>query len=108
MTEALLALEDGTVVKGEGIGAEGISQGELVFTTSFTGYEEALTDPSYKGQNLMFTYPLIGNYGFHYRSAQSETIQAEGVVVREACKSPSHRDSKISLDNYLRENGSRG
>ncbi len=108
MSKALLALEDGTTVAGKGLGKPGISTGELVFTTTFTGYEESLTDPSYKGQNLMFTYPLIGNYGFHYRSAQSESIQAEGVVVREACKSPSHRDSKISLDNYLRENGSRG
>jgi len=65
--KAALGLEDGTFVKGEGLGVEGIVQGELVFTTSTTGYEEALTDPSYKGQILMFTYPLIGNYGCQRR-----------------------------------------
>ena len=58
--KAVLALEDGTVVEGEGFGAEGTAVGELVFATSFTGYEEALTDPSYKGQILLLTYPLTG------------------------------------------------
>ncbi len=108
MTKAQLALEDGTVVTGEGLGTPGISAGELVFTTTFTGYEESLTDPSYRGQNLMFTYPLIGNYGFSGLSAQSDSVQAEGVVVKEACPSPSHRHAQSSLTNYLLENGSRG
>ncbi|MFW6049314.1 MAG: glutamine-hydrolyzing carbamoyl-phosphate synthase small subunit [Candidatus Bipolaricaulota bacterium] len=108
MTQAQLALEDGTVVTGEGLGVPGISAGELVFTTTFTGYEESLTDPSYRGQNLMFTYPLIGNYGFSGLSAQSDSVQAEGVVVKEACGSPSHRHSKSSIHDYLLDNGSRG
>ena len=60
--KALLCIEDDTVVEGKGFGAPGTSWGELVFTTTYTGYEESLTDPSYKGQILMFTYPLIGNY----------------------------------------------
>lgn len=108
MTKAQLALEDGTIITGSGLGAPGISRGELVFTTTFTGYEESLTDPSYKGQNLMFTYPLIGNYGIAGKTAQSGSIQAEGIVVNEACSIPSHRHSKYSLDGYLRENDSRG
>ncbi len=61
--KAVLGLEDGTYVVGEGFGKEGVTRGELVFATPYTGYEEALTDPSYKGQILLFTYPLIGNYG---------------------------------------------
>lgn len=108
MNKALLALEDGTVLRGEGIGAEGVSQGELVFTTSFTGYEEALTDPSYKGQNLMFTYPLIGNYGVQEENPQSNSIKAEGMVAREVYADPDHPMSKESLDRYLTRKGSRG
>ncbi|MFP4633116.1 MAG: carbamoyl-phosphate synthase domain-containing protein, partial [Halobacteriales archaeon] len=90
MTEmqAYLALEDGTVVEGEGHGAPGEVQGELVFTTQYTGYEESLTDPSYAFQMLMFTYPLIGNYGVDPESFQSEGIQAEACIAREFSTSP--------------------
>lgn len=108
VNKALLALEDGTVLQGKGIGIEGVSQGELVFTTSFTGYEEALTDPSYKGQNLMFTYPLIGNYGVQGENPQSDSIKAQGMVAREVCRTPDHAKSQESLDGYLARKNSRG
>jgi carbamoyl-phosphate synthase small subunit len=103
--KAILALEDGTVVEGEGFGAEGTAVGELVFATSFTGYEEALTDPSYKGQILMLTYPLIGNYGVSGAQFQSEGIKVEGFVVRERCDFPSHYRSTRSIDEFLKQEG---
>lgn len=106
--KAVLGLEDGTFVKGEGLGVEGIVQGELVFTTQYTGYEEALTDPSYKGQILMFTYPLIGNYGISGETFQSDGMQAEGLVVREACDHPSHHRSSRSIYEFLRDEGKSG
>lgn len=87
--EAYLALEDGTVVEGEGHGVPGEVQGELVFTTQYTGYEESLTDPSYAFQMLMFTYPLIGNYGVDPESFQSDGIQAEACIAREFSTTPS-------------------
>jgi len=103
--KAILALEDGTVVEGEGWGAEGTALGELVFATPFTGYEEALTDPSYKGQILMPTYPLIGNYGVSGAKFQSEGIKVEGFVVREKCDFPSHYKSNRSIEQFLIEEG---
>jgi carbamoyl-phosphate synthase small subunit len=103
--KAVLALEDGTVVEGEGFGAEGTAVGELVFATSFTGYEEALTDPSYKGQILMLTYPLIGNYGVSGAQFQSDGIKVEGFVVRERCEFPSHYRSRRSIDEFLKQEG---
>lgn len=106
--QAILALEDGTILKGKGLGCPGISTGELVFTTSYTGYVEALSDPSYNGQVLMFAYPLIGNYGACEENMQSDSIKAEGVVVREACRNPSHRNSTKTIDEFLKENGTRG
>ncbi len=106
--KAVLGLEDGTFVKGEGLGIEGTVLGELVFTTQYTGYEEALTDPSYKGQILMFTYPLIGNYGISGETFQSSGMQAEGLVVREACDHPSHHRSRRSIYEFLRDEGKSG
>ncbi len=103
--KAILALEDGTVVEGEGWGAEGTALGELVFATPFTGYEEALTDPSYKGQILMFTYPLVGNYGVSGAKFQSDGVKVEGFVVRERCDFPSHFKSKRSLNQFLQDEG---
>ena len=103
--KAILALEDGTVVEGEGWGAEGTALGELVFATPFTGYEEALTDPSYKGQILMPTYPLIGNYGVSGAKFQSDGIKVEGFVVREKCDFPSHYKSTRSIEQFLIEEG---
>ena len=87
--KAILALEDGTIVRGEGFGApDKTISGELVFNTGMTGYQESLTDPSYKGQILMMTYPLIGNYGINENNFESDRIQVEGYVVREFCKAP--------------------
>src|SRR3989337_2586841 len=99
--KAVLGLEDGTFVKG-------VVQGELVFTTQYTGYEEALTDPSYRGQILMFTYPLIGNYGVSGETFQSDRMQAEGLVVREACDHPSHHRSTRSIYEFLKDEGKSG
>ena len=103
--KAILALEDGTVVEGEGFGAEGTTTGELVFATPFTGYEEALTDPSYKGQILMLTYPLIGNYGVSGAQFQSDSIKVEGFVIREKCDYHSHYKSTRSIDEFLKDEG---
>ena len=105
MHNSVMGLEDGTIVYGRSVGAEGVVCGELVFTTQFTGYEEALTDPSYKGQILMFTYPLIGNYGVSGRKFQSDGIKAEAVVVREACPSPSHYTSQLTFREWLKKEG---
>ena len=99
--DAVLGLEDGTIVHGDGFGREGKVFGELVFTTQYTGYEEALTDPSYAGQILMFAYPLIGNYGVSGERFQSNGIKAEGLVVHEACPSPSHRLSRRSIYDFI-------
>ncbi len=108
LMDAVLGLEDGTVVFGRGFGAEATICGELVFTTQFTGYEEALTDPSYKGQILMFAYPLIGNYGVNPDSFQSGGMQAEGLVVREMCDHPSSYQQVLSIEEFLRQEGKPG
>ena len=103
MSEALLILADGTVIRGRGIGAEGDAIGELVFTTSLTGYEETLTDPSYNGQIILFTYTHIGNYGAWTCALESHRIWAEGVVVRSACRHPSNPKRKGTFYEFLRE-----
>jgi carbamoyl-phosphate synthase small subunit len=100
--KAVLGLEDGTFVVGKGFGVEGSSSGELVFTTQMTGYMEALTDPSYAGQILMFTYPLIGNYGADYQNFESPNVHAHGCVVREVCGAPT---TDPSVARYFEENG---
>jgi len=97
-----LVLEDGTAVRGAFFGARRRVFGELVFNTNMTGYTEALTDPSYRGQILMMTYPLIGNYGVDPETMESETIQPTGFVVREACAAPSHPRSSLGLADFLR------
>ena len=99
--EGSLVLEDGTVVRGAFFGAPRRILGELVFNTNMTGYTEALTDPSYRGQILMMTYPLIGNYGVNPESMESETIQPSGFVVKEACATPSHPRSTMDLAAFL-------
>ncbi|MFQ6137134.1 MAG: glutamine-hydrolyzing carbamoyl-phosphate synthase small subunit [Candidatus Hydrothermarchaeales archaeon] len=101
---ACLVLEDGTVVKGAGFGAEKEVLGEVVFNTSMSGYQEALTDPSYKGQILILTYPLVGNYGVNPDDFESEKIKVEGFVVREYCHFPSHRKGEKTIDEFLKEN----
>lgn len=101
--EAKLALEDGTIYKGEGFGYQTIKTGEVVFATGMTGYVESLTDPSYKGQILMSTYPLQGNYGISREWFQSEGIKAEGFIVRENNSYPSHSKSEKNLSEFLKE-----
>jgi carbamoyl-phosphate synthase small subunit len=86
-----------------GFGAETTSVGELVFNTSFCGYQEALTDPSYAGQILTLTYPLVGNYGVNSEDFESEKIQVDGFVVREVCREPQHMKSKENLDEFLEQ-----
>ncbi|MCO6041914.1 glutamine-hydrolyzing carbamoyl-phosphate synthase small subunit [Thermococcus alcaliphilus] len=111
--KAYLLLQDGTIIEGKGFGAEGVKFGEVVFTTSMVGYPESLTDPSYKGQILVMTYPLIGNYGVpskkikengipvHY---ESDKIQVEGYVVSKLMR-PSHWASEMSLEKWLKKEG---
>ncbi len=103
--KAALALEDGTYVEGRAFGAEKDAVGEIVFCTSMTGYVEALTDPSYRGQILMMTYPLIGNYGVCREDFESDGVKVEGFVVRELCRHPSNWRSEMSVDELLREYG---
>lgn len=100
--KAVLGLENGDFVVGEGFGVEGMLAGELVFTTQMTGYMEALTDPSYHGQILMFTFPLIGIYGVDRQNFQSKRIWARGCVVQEVCTSHIHHPS---LEEFFREEG---
>ena len=103
--DAVLVIEDGTVVRGVGFGARGTAFGELVFNTGMTGYQESLTDPSYAGQVLMFTYPMIGNYGINGYDFESRRVWPRAVAVREHCTTPSHRDSLHTLDAFLAEHG---
>ncbi len=101
--KAALALEDGTYVEGKAFGAEKDAEGEIIFCTAMTGYVEALTDPSYKGQILMMTYPLIGNYGVCTEDFESDGIHVEAFVVRELCKKPSNWRSEMTLDEFLKQ-----
>ena len=101
--EGLIYLEDGTVFKGRGFGARGTAVGELVFNTSMTGYQKILTDPSYKGQIITMTYPLIGNYGVSEIDNESDGIHAFGFVIKDLCDTPSNSNSVKSLDQWLRE-----
>ncbi len=100
---ACLVLEDGTIRSGAALGAARTVFGELVFTTEMTGYQESLTDPSYEGQILMFTYPMIGNYGVHPEDGESDRIWARGSVVLQACQEPYHPDGKKTLEGFLRD-----
>ncbi|MGC1454476.1 MAG: glutamine-hydrolyzing carbamoyl-phosphate synthase small subunit [Nitrospirota bacterium] len=105
MKKAVLALADGMVFEGHSFGAEGEASGEVVFNTSMTGYQEILTDPSYKGQIVTMTYPQIGNYGVNDEDVESARPYAEGFVVKEYLDFPSNWRAKKSLNEYLRENG---
>jgi len=103
--KAVLVLRDGSCFRGAGFGEEGVATGELVFNTGFCGYQETLTDPSYAGQILTFTYPLIGNYGVNSEDFESDRIHLHGVVVRELCETPQHMKMKESLDEFLKKFG---
>jgi carbamoyl-phosphate synthase small subunit len=100
--KAFLALEDGTVFQGNSFGIEGEIIGEIVFNTGMTGYQEVLTDPSYCGQIVTMTYPLIGNYGVNFEDIESSKPQVRGFIVREVCKTPSNWRSIESLNEYLK------
>lgn len=102
--KAFIALEDGTVFEGKSFGAGGEVTGEVVFNTSMTGYQEILTDPSYKGQIVTMTYPLIGNYGINPQDIESSKVQVEGFIVKELCRYPSNYRSCKNLEDYLKEN----
>ena len=99
--KAILVLEDGSVYEGHSFGAETTAYGEVVFSTSMTGYQEMLTDPSYAGQILVPTYPLIGNYGINESDFESRQIQVRGFAVREYCSQPSHWQSTRTLHEFL-------
>jgi len=111
--KAILLLEDGTFFIGKGFGATGKTSGEVVFSTSMVGYPEALTDPSYKGQILTLTYPLVGNYGVPPydlnfglpRYFESDCIQVQGLVIHELCHEPYHWASTRTLDKWLLDEG---
>jgi len=105
MRDAVLALADGRVFRGEAFGAPGEAAGEVVFNTSMTGYQEVLTDPSYRGQLVCMTYPLIGNYGINREDAESRRPWVDGFIVKEACAHPSSWRSQVSLPDYLAEHG---
>ncbi len=103
--KAILALEYGLVVEGRAVGAEGEASGELVFNTSMTGYQEILTDPSYAGQIITMTYPLIGNYGVNDEDVESRKPFCRGFVMHECCFEPSNYRAQGNLPDYLEQNG---
>ena len=105
MNKAMLALADGMVFEGTSFGAEGEAMGEVVFNTSMTGYQEILTDPSYKGQIVTMTYPQIGNYGVNDEDVESGKPYVEGFIVKEYLDIPSNWRMKRSLDQYLKQHG---
>ena len=100
---AHLVLEDGTVFTGESFGSHRQGWGEVVFNTTMTGYQEVLTDPSYAGQLITLTYPIVGNYGINRSDFESRRIQAAGLIVRQHCDLPSHSSSDMNLHAFLEE-----
>lgn len=104
MTKRLLILEDGTFFEGKAFGADVEKFGEVVFNTGMTGYQEILTDPSYCGQIVCLTYPLIGNYGINRDDFESITPSVHGLIVKEVCETPSNFRSQMTVDEYLKTN----
>jgi carbamoyl-phosphate synthase small subunit len=102
--KALIALEDGTVFAGRSFTGHGECVGEVVFNTSMSGYQEILTDPSYRGQIVAMTYPLIGSYGINYEDIESDRIQVSALLVREYQERPSNWRSRMILADYLKAN----
>jgi carbamoyl-phosphate synthase small subunit len=103
--EAVLVLRDGRAFRGEALGAEGEAAGEVIFNTAMSGYQEILTDPSYRGQIVTMTYPLIGNYGCNDEDVESRQPWVNGLIVKEASPYPSSWRGRISLDQYLKRHG---
>ncbi|HIE10752.1 MAG TPA: glutamine-hydrolyzing carbamoyl-phosphate synthase small subunit [Kiritimatiellae bacterium] len=108
MRTAIIALEDGRWFRARAFAGEGEYFGELVFNTSMTGYQEILTDPSYHGQIVTMTYPLIGNYGINREDVESAKVYAGGLVVSECSRIPSNWRSRVTLGEYLERNGKIG
>jgi carbamoyl-phosphate synthase small subunit len=106
--KALLALEDGLVLRGRSFTGPGECLGEVVFNTAMTGYQEILTDPSYNGQIVTMTYPLMGNYGVNFEDLESRGVQVEGFIVKEYHPSPSNWRAKGNLADYLKGSGKLG
>lgn len=105
MSDAYLKLEDGTLFAGEPLGVTGVAEGEVVFATSMSGYQEILTDPSYHGQIVVMTFPMIGNYGLNADDMQSIRPQVAGFIVREASGYADHPQGQQLLSTYLAEHG---
>lgn len=103
--ERLLILEDGTVFKGKAFGANNNVFGEIVFTTSMTGYQETITDQSFNGQIITFTYPMVGNYGVNRDDYESIAPTCKGVVVKEHARVASNWRSQMTLDEFLKRKG---
>jgi carbamoyl-phosphate synthase small subunit len=103
--KAILALEDGTIFEGKSFGAGGEMTAEVVFNTSMSGYQEILTDPSYKGQFVCMTYPLIGNYGVNLEDVESKKPQVEGFIIKELASLESNWRANQDLGSYLKKNG---
>lgn len=102
--KSVLVLEDGTYFPGEAFGQKGETTGEVVFNTCMTGYQEISTDPSYNGQIVTMTYPLIGNYGFNGQDEESYKTHVQGFVVKELCDAPNNWRNTISPDDYFKKN----
>lgn len=102
--KSVLVLENGTYFPGEGFGQTGETIGEVVFDTSMTGYQEITTDPSYRGQIVAMTYPLIGNYGFNNTDIESDRAHIQGFIVKELCNAPSNWRSVTGYDEYFKKN----
>src|ERR1700692_1930530 len=102
--KAILAFEDGSVFHGQGFGARASACGEVCFNTSMTGYQEILTDPSYKGQIVTMTYPLIGNYGINRQDVESKRPHVAGFIIKELAPVYSNYRADMSLDEYLKQN----
>src|ERR1700741_2743706 len=98
---AILALEDGRIFDGESFGATGTRVGEVCFNTAMTGYQEVLTDPSYRGQIVAMTYPLIGNYGTNSLDQASRAPHGSGCIIEELSETPSNWRSEMSRDQYV-------
>lgn len=105
MARGYLVLEDGTVYEGTLFGSDKVADGEVVFETGMDGYQESLTDPSYRGEILVMTYPLIGNYGIRDDFCQSDRVHVRGLVVRDYCAEPSLMYGGRTLDDFLKQHG---
>jgi carbamoyl-phosphate synthase small subunit len=105
MMKSVLVLEDGTQFEGQAIGRPGTVAGEVVFSTSMTGYQEMLSDPSYAGQLLTLTYPLIGNYGITEDDFESRAVQVSGFIIKQLCRAPSNWRSGGDLQTLLEQQG---